>query len=380
MALHEKYMQLALDEARKGLGRTAPNPAVGAVVVRDNVILGCGYHKKAGTAHAEVNALANVRGNGHDPRGARMYVTLEPCNHTGRTPPCTEAILVAGIEEVFIGVKDPNGQVQGGGAQYLSGKGVEVTLGVCESACQQLILPFVKHSHSGLPWVLLKAGLSLDGKIAYRKGQGGAITGPEASVFVHQLRNEMDAILIGVGTAAADNPSLTTRLAGGSSRDPLRVVLDTRLRLSPESKMLQQNSSAETWIFCHENASNEKAKELQKKGAKVFRVPKQANDGKEGERLDIKNILATLGQYNLTSLLVEGGSAIHGAFLRAGLVDEWCLIYAPFFIGEEGIPLLQGQHAAQRFEEGLLHNVRTSFLGDDILVQAYARSLSDYFP
>jgi len=361
---HITYMELALAEARKGLGRTTPNPAVGAVIVKDGEVVGRGYHKKAGTPHAEVNALMDA---GSRASGATLYVTLEPCNHTGRTPPCTQAILRSGIARVVIGMADPNPRVAGGGAQYLAAQGIDVHSGVLEQQCRALNRPFIKHSATGLPWVLMKAGLSLDGKITFRHRQGEAITGPEARQYVHRLRNQVDAILIGVETAIIDDPSLTTRLAGGEeTRDPVRIVLDTSLRLPPEARLLNQESTAETWIFCGEGATREKEVRLADRGARICRVPV---DG--AEQVALPAMLSLLGARNITSLLVEGGARVHGTFYGQHLVDEVALLYAPFIIGDSGTPLVRGYRLeSSRSIPAVLRDVSLQVLGNDILVRA----------
>jgi len=359
----QKYMQLALDEAVKGLGRTAPNPAVGAVIVNGGVVVGRGYHQKAGTAHAEVNAIHEA---GDAARGGTIYVTLEPCNHTGRTPPCTRAILNAGIRRVVIGAMDPNPKVVGGGGAYLRQQGIEVISGVLEEQCIDLIRFFVKHSSSGTPWVILKAGLSLDGKIAYEKGRGGAITGPETRHLVHMLRDQVDAILIGVETALVDNPSLTTRIPGKTdSRDPLRIVLDTHLRVSPQAKMLCQQSTAPTWIFCGDKAEVEREQSLVQAGGVVHRMPTDG-DG----HLDLERVLFFLGEQQLTSVLVEGGASIHGAFWKQGLVDELQLFYAPFFIGDQGISLMSGFTLEEQPKRSFLRQISLTQSGGDFLLRA----------
>ena len=365
---HTHYMVLALDEARKGLGRTSPNPAVGAVIVKDGIVVGRGYHKKAGSPHAEVNALMDA---GPRAAGATLYVTLEPCNHSGRTPPCTEAILLSGIIKVVIGMADPNPRVRGGGARYLASRGIEVYSGVLDQQCQALNHPFIKHSATGLPWVLMKAGLSLDGKITYRPRQGEAITGPEAQRYVHRLRNQVDAILVGVETAIIDDPSLITRLEETTeTRDPLRVVLDTALRLPPEARMLRQASTAETLVICGEDAPRERETRLMDQGARICRVPVDA----EG-RVSLVAALSLLGGHNITSLLVEGGARVHGAFYGQNLVDEMALLYAPFIIGDSGTPLVHGY----RLDDGrghapVLRDVSVQLLGKDILVRALTKT------
>ncbi len=357
------YMELAIKEAEKGIGRTSPNPAVGAIIVKEGSVVGRGYHKKAGTPHAEINAIADA---GQSTQGATLYVTLEPCNHTGRTPPCTEAILRAGITEVVIGMPDPDPRVTGGGADYLQRKGVEVCSGVLEQQCRALNYPFIKHSATGLPWMIMKAGLSLDGKITFSPGQGAALTGPASNRYVHQLRNQVDALLIGVETAIIDDPSLTTRLDSVADiRDPLRIVLDSRLRLPTTARMLSQVSSAATWIFCGPEAPSEKEAQLVRRGARIFRMPLDGD-----QRIDLLAVLRCLGQHNLTSVLVEGGARVHGAFYRQGLIDELLLFYAPFIIGDQGTSLVQGYCLNQRAEAPRLSDCSVVPLGDNVLFRA----------
>ncbi|MDH4317481.1 MAG: bifunctional diaminohydroxyphosphoribosylaminopyrimidine deaminase/5-amino-6-(5-phosphoribosylamino)uracil reductase RibD [Desulfobulbaceae bacterium] len=359
----QKFMEEALIEARKGVGRTAPNPAVGAVIVKDGKIVGRGYHHRAGEPHAEVNAIADAGGL---TEGATIYVTLEPCNHTGRTPPCTKAILEAGLQKVVIGSPDPNPGVKGGGAKFLTGCGLQVISGVLEDRCKEVIRPFLKHSLQGIPWVVMKAGMSLDGKISYRPGQGGKITSSQSSLHVHHLRDQLDAILIGIGTAEIDDPSLNVRLEGGDGRDPLRVVIDPDLRLSPSAKMLHLDSTAQTWIFCKHNCSVERHKALTGQGAVIHETATNG-DG----RLNLLEVLQVLGRHGVTSLLVEGGAKIHASMLGSGLVDEVNLFVAPFFIGDAGVPLLDGLSFASREQAFKLHKVETMMMGDDILIRGY---------
>lgn len=355
------YMQLALKEAAKGLGRTSPNPCVGAILVRDNTIIGRGYHEKAGTPHAEVNA---IRDAGDKAKGATLYVTLEPCNHTGSTPPCTQAILSAGIIKVIIGTGDPNPSVAGGGAAYLHAMNVEVESGLLENECRALIRPFAKHVKTGFPWVTMKAGMSLDGKISFQEGYGGTITGSLSQHMVHTMRDSHDAVLIGVQTALIDDPSLTTRLPGNSGRDPLRVILDTNLRLSPDSKMLKQQSSAPTWIFCGSNADVNKISSLEKSGAVIHKI----DTGSDG-RLVLQKVLKFLGQNKILSVLVEGGSVIHGSLLQKKLVDEAYLFVAPFFIGSGGTPLLQIYNTGKKDEVVSLQQPEIMKVGEDFLLK-----------
>ncbi|MBI4794053.1 MAG: bifunctional diaminohydroxyphosphoribosylaminopyrimidine deaminase/5-amino-6-(5-phosphoribosylamino)uracil reductase RibD [Deltaproteobacteria bacterium] len=355
------FMRMALLEARKGLGRTSPNPAVGAVIVKDGKVIARGYHRKAGTPHAEVHALREA---GDNARGATLYVTLEPCNHTGRTPPCTRAILAAGISRVVVGMIDPNPHVSGAGSDLLRQNGLAVTVDVLGDACRELNYPFIKHSTTGLPWVIMKAGCSLDGRIAAPGGQSGWITGEKSRAEVHRIRDRVDAILIGAGTALADDPSLTTRLQGKRGRDPVRIVLDSTLRLPVQARMLTQQSEAPTWIFCAPEADDGKADALQAAGARIIRVAKDENG-----HLALRQILRFLGQEQINSLLVEGGGRVHGSFLRAGLVDQVAFFLAPLFLGGDSVPvvdnlMLAGVRQGKRF---VTRRIRR--FDDDVLIE-----------
>jgi diaminohydroxyphosphoribosylaminopyrimidine deaminase/5-amino-6-(5-phosphoribosylamino)uracil reductase len=360
--IDRNYMRLALREAKKGIGRTSPNPCVGAVVVKNGKVVGRGYHKKAGEPHAEIHALEAA---GRKAKDATLYVTLEPCNHTGRTPPCTEAVLRAGISRVVIGMLDPNPGVAGGGARYLAAQGLTVSSGVLAQECSEINLPFIKHSATGRPWVIMKAGMSIDGRIAALPGQATRITGKLSLRRVHALRNEVDAILVGIGTALTDDPSLTTRLHGSASgQDALRVVLDAALRLPVSAAMLQQNSSARTWIFCARGADKKRRGRLEAAGAVIKTVP-VASRG----MLDLNQVLTALGQAGVTSLLVEGGSRVHGSFLESGLVDQLVLFVAPTFIGEQGVPLatFPGRKKMKRLPRFKISKTRR--YGEDVLLE-----------
>ncbi|MFO7607259.1 MAG: bifunctional diaminohydroxyphosphoribosylaminopyrimidine deaminase/5-amino-6-(5-phosphoribosylamino)uracil reductase RibD [Desulfurivibrionaceae bacterium] len=356
-----KFMRLAIREARKGLGKTSPNPCVGAVVVKNGILIAKGYHRKAGMPHAEVNALAMA---GRDASGSTIYVTLEPCNHTGRTPPCTETIYAAGVKRVVTGMNDPNPLVSGGGNAYLAGKGISVTSGVLAEQCRRLNRPFIKHVSTGLPWVIMKAGLSIDGRIATRSGHSNWVTCDASRRQVHRLRDMVDAILVGSGTALADDPALTARLTGRPGRDPLRIVLDTNLQLSARAQMLHLESAAPTWIFCGPGADSAKRAQLEAVGAVVKRVAEDPLGG-----LELTAVLRELGRAGITSLLVEGGGAIHAAFLRQRLYDEANLFIAPIFIGSEGVPVV-GELGIDRIDEGKCFRiVKTRRLGCDLMIE-----------
>lgn len=355
------FMHLALQEARKGLGRTSPNPSVGAVIVREGSVVGSGYHHRAGAPHAEVNAIADA---GSLCEGATLYVTLEPCNHTGRTPPCTEAVLAAGISRVVVGMADPNPGVAGGGSAFLASRGILVETGLLEEDCIALNRPFIKHSATGMPWVVMKAGMSLDGKISYRPGQGGRITGDLARLYTHRLRNIHDAILVGVDTALIDSPALTCRLPEGEpARDPVRVVVDTTLRLAGTNWMGNRPSTAMTWIFCSMDAPTENERQLVDDGAKVTRIPAKGSGW-----LDVHTLLALLGREGICSILVEGGARIHGSFLRHQLVDEVYLFMSPTFIGDQGTPLIAGFSCSSPESRPNMRILDVERLGHDILI------------
>jgi diaminohydroxyphosphoribosylaminopyrimidine deaminase/5-amino-6-(5-phosphoribosylamino)uracil reductase len=355
------FMRLALREAGKGLGRTAPNPCVGAVVVKNDRLLAKGYHHRAGTPHAEVHALDAA---GSAARGATLYVTLEPCNHQGRTPPCTARILAAGITRLVVGMDDPNPLVRGGGNAYLKSLGLEVIDGVLADECRALNRPFLKHIATGRPWVIMKAGSSMDGRIATRTGHSQWITGPEARGRAHLWRDRVDAILVGVETVLSDDPSLTARPRGGKGHDPLRLVLDSTLRMPATARLLRQKSKASTWVFCGPAAPEDRRRQLTEAGAVIVEVGTTSPGG-----LDLEEILETLGRQGLTSLLVEGGGKVHASFLQQGLYDQACLFVAPIFLGADALPLVAGLGLA-RVEQGKRFTpAKVRRLGNDVMIE-----------
>lgn len=360
---HAAYMKLALREALKAKGRTSPNPLVGAVIVTGKTIVGKGFHQKAGTPHAEIYAFAQA---GERASGATLYVTLEPCNHHGRTPPCTHAVLQAGIQKVVVGMTDPNPLVSGKGIAFLQSHGVEVVTGILEKECRRINYPFLKWIETGLPWVILKAGVSLDGKIATAKGHSNWITNEKSRRIVHHLRDQVDAILIGVDTALHDDPSLTTRLPGKGHRDPVRVVLDTNLRLPVTARLITQDSAAATLIFCRSDCDEQRKQKLQQAGAVVVPVTL----GVDGQ-IDLKVVLSELGSREMTSILVEGGGKVHGAFLRHRLVDQVQLFYGPCFLGGDGISLAADLGVAKVDSAPRLLAVNSRRIGDNVLIEGY---------
>lgn len=357
----EYFMRLALKEAKKGLGRTSPNPCVGAVIVKNNTVIATGYHKKAGTPHAEIHALQVA---GENAVGAAMYVTLEPCNHYGRTGPCSHAVADSGIRKVIVGLRDPNPLVDGSGVDYLRGRGIEVSCGVLEKACRDINKPFLKYIVSSRPWVTIKAGLSLDGRLSYRHGEGGKITGPDSFRKVHRLRDAFDAILVGIGTVKADNPSLTTRIQRGKGKDPVRIILDSKLQIDETARVLEVEKGGLAWIFCLETEDSDKIKRLTRRGVTVFPVAPDKNN-----RIDLDVVLKVIADQGMSSVMVEGGATVHGSFLREGLVDYAYLFYAPIFAGDCGVPLVTGLevHGGKKSAIKLV-DVSTRRYGNDWMV------------
>jgi diaminohydroxyphosphoribosylaminopyrimidine deaminase/5-amino-6-(5-phosphoribosylamino)uracil reductase len=368
-----KFMRRALRLGEKGLGYTTPNPAVGAVVARQDLVLGEGYHQRAGTPHAEIHAL---RAAGDAARGADLYVILEPCNHTGRTPPCTHAILQAGIRRVVIGTLDPNPKVIGGGAEFLRDNGLEVEIGCLRDECRLLNAPFAKHMLTGMPWVRSKVACSLDGRTATRTGHSKWITNQQARRSGHRLREISDAILVGKGTIVADDPQLTCRKGKNAGKDPVRVVLDSGLSVDPSSRICHLKSSAPTVIIGVEGKSTEVQKQaLEVSGTKVWFTPP---DGQG--RVDIEYALRMLGDYGVQSLLVEGGGTVHGAFWDQAFIDEAFFYYAPMVIGgKDAWPAIGGSGAVDVGRATRLSKIQHRKLGDNWLVRGLVTNIDSFW-
>ncbi len=329
-ALHAFFMQRAVELARRGWYTTRPNPRVGCVVTQGNVVRGEGWHERAGEGHAEVRALDDVRARGNDPKGATVYVTLEPCSHSGRTPPCTKALIEAGVARVVIGAQDPNPAVDGQGIAALREAGIEVVTGVMADACAALNAGFNHRMAHGRPRVRIKLAMSLDGRTAAADGSSQWITGDVARDDVHRLRAESGAVLIGHGTLAADDPSLNVRLPGEWA-PPLRVVLDSDLAMRTDARMLGLDG---TTLVATASEDAERRHALEAAGAEILTVPRD-DDG-----LDLARILATLGEREINDVLVEAGPTLAGALTRAGLVDEFVIYVAPMLIGANGRALM----------------------------------------
>jgi diaminohydroxyphosphoribosylaminopyrimidine deaminase/5-amino-6-(5-phosphoribosylamino)uracil reductase len=355
------YMKQALGLARKGLGRTSPNPLVGAVVVRKGVVVGQGFHQRAGGPHAEVIALSRA---GEKAGGADLYVTLEPCNHFGRTPPCTQAVLESGVKRVIIGMADPNPHVRGGGADLLRTQGIEVVQGVLEEDCRRLNEVYLKWVTTGFPFVVLKAAISLDGRIATRTGDSKWISNEKSRLLVHRLRNQVDALLIGSGTVLADDPRLTVRLPRGKIKDPWRIIIDPGLVTPRRARIL--SGPAKTLIVTGGKASSKKIKDLEARGLEILSLPERAG------RISIKGLLAVLGRRGITSLLVEGGAEVYASFIEEKQADKVILFIAPCLIGgREARGLLGGRGVARISQAVRLKEMKVRTLAGDILVEGY---------
>ncbi|MGD9320411.1 MAG: bifunctional diaminohydroxyphosphoribosylaminopyrimidine deaminase/5-amino-6-(5-phosphoribosylamino)uracil reductase RibD [Desulfobacteraceae bacterium] len=357
-------MRAALRQARKGLGRTSPNPAVGAVIVRNGKIIASGYHKRAGSNHAEVEVLAKIGGKGK--KNDTLYVTLEPCNHHGRTPPCTEAILGSGIKKLVVGTKDPNPKVSGGGCELLAEQGVEVRTGILEAQCRRLNETFLKFATTGRPFVVAKSALTMDGWSATATGHSRWVTNEQSRQFVHRLRDRLDGVLVGVGTVLADNPVLTTRLKRGVGRDPVRIIVDTDLSIPDEAKVLNSDSSALTLVAVGPDVPPQRLRKTERNGVMILTCPT-----KEGG-IDLAALMDILGGMDITSLLVEGGSAIMGSMIRQSLVDKFYIFKAPKILGgNDGIPMASGPGPRNMNGCLRLRDVKVRRFGDNILVRGY---------
>ena len=355
-------MQHALALARKGLGLTSPNPMVGCVVVLDGQIIGEGFHQYEWRDHAEIVALKSA---GEKARGAALYVNLEPCNHTGRTGPCSEAAIKAGVARVVASIPDPNAKTAGRGFERLRAAGVEVLTGVCEAESRELNAPFARWIRSGLPLVTLKSALTLDGQLALpqkaKSKKREWITSAESRAEVQRMRHASDALLTGIGTILADNPLLTDRSGLPRRRRLLRVVLDAKLRLSPKSRIVE-TADDDLLVFTTTSLKSPKARKLQDMGVEIVRMP--ARHG----LLDLKAVLKELGRRDILSVLLEAGSSLNTNALSGGFVDKLALFYAPKIAGSSSVPFAKAPLAL-----GALRNVKFHEHGPDVFIEGFLR-------
>jgi len=360
----DKFMQQALRLARKGAGHVAPNPLVGAVLVKDGRVIGKGWHKKLGQAHAEVNAITDCLKNGYDPAGSTLFVTLEPCCHYGKTPPCTEAILKARIAAVEIATLDDCALVAGKGADLLRQQGVRVITGCCEHQARLLNAGFFKHQKTGRPQVILKWAESIDGKLAWPAGSPRRwLTGEKSRAHVHQIRSRCGAVLVGIGTVLEDDPMLNVRLPRTQAQ-PVRAILDSHLRIPPASQLVQTARRQPVIIYAlisEVHQQRDKVWALVEQGCEVMETPE-----KEG-RISLPAVLDDLGRRGITELLVEGGPTVHRGFLREKLADQIMTYIAPVMIGDQpGLPEMNLSGSLVT-----LADVQIRSFDDDVLIEGY---------
>lgn len=352
-------MRMAIQLAQKGAGWTNPNPMVGAVVVKNGQIIGRGYHARCGEFHAERSALLHCT---EDSAGAELYVTLEPCCHYGRTPPCTEMILEKGIRRVIIGSRDPNPLVSGRGVEILRAHGVQVEEDFLKEECDALNPPFFHYIRTGKPYAVMKYAMTLDGKIATRTGASKWITGETARRHAHSLRGRYAAIMVGIGTVLADDPMLNCRLEGG--HQPLRVICDSQLRLPTDSRLSRTARAFPTVAVCA-RAEPEKRAALEQLGVEVWQIPDST-----GDRVDLRALMLRLGQSGLDSVLIEGGATVHASALEAGIVNHVCAYAAPILLGgTDAKTPIGGQGADLPANGAHLSNLRLTRLDKDLLLE-----------
>jgi len=370
-----RFMEHALALARKGIGLASPNPTVGCVIVREGEIVGEGFHQYDWRDHAEVAALKSA---GEKARGATLYVTLEPCNHTGRTGPCTEAVIAARVRRVVAATEDPNPRTSGSGIARLREASIEVETGLMEEEARRLVEAFACWIRTKKPFVTLKSALTLDGQLALpeaskktganqsQRERSNWITSEESRAEVHRMRHASDALLTGIGTILADDPLLTNRSGLPRRRRLLRVVLDSALRLSPKSRIVQ-TSEDDLLVFTAASLKSAKAKKLANAGVELVRA--KAKSG----RIDLHAVLKELGSRDILSVLLEAGPAMNGSALQSGIVDKLFLFYAPKIAGVHRVPLA----AARNLKTPALQNVHTHRFGPDLAIEAYLRD--DYW-
>jgi diaminohydroxyphosphoribosylaminopyrimidine deaminase / 5-amino-6-(5-phosphoribosylamino)uracil reductase len=362
-SMDRKFMERAIALAHSGLGLASPNPSVGCVIVKQGKIIGQGWHEYSTMDHAEVRALQAAAGKS---RGGTAYVTLEPCSFQGRTPPCADKLIQAGIKRVVIGRIDPNPKVSGQGVAILRAAGLSVDSGLMQEACSELIEPFARHITSGSPLVVSKVGMSLDGRIATHLGESRWITSPKGREFGQTLRLQADAILVGIGTILADDPQLTYRGKQRKARPLLRVILDSKLRTPEKARIFSTPGEGPVLIFCAANASSVRRKRLEKCSAEVVIAPQNAGG------LDLKFVLGELGKRKLLSVLVEGGSEIHWSFLEARLVDKFYSIISPLVIGGHRAVASVGGNGYGTLSEAPRFRIRKHYFAEtDLILESY---------
>ncbi len=360
-----KYMSLALRLARRAEGMTSPNPLVGAVIVKGGRIIGRGYHRKAGLPHAEIEAFLDAERKGHSLKDSTLYVTLEPCCHTGKkTPPCVDAIIEKGVSKLVVGTLDLNPNVNGKGIRILRENGIDVKVGVLEDRCREINEAFFKYVTTGMPFTILKLAVTLDGKIATFTGDSKWIGSETQRRYAHKLRNRVDAILVGIETVIRDNPQLTVRLGNKSDHQPTPVVLDSKLRIPIDAKLLSLHKSPiiATTPLCNPR----RIEDLEKIGARILFIDQEKNG-----RVDVSSLIKKLGDMEITSVLVEGGSEIAASFLKDGIVDKVVFFYAPKIIGSEGISMVGKLNISEVKDALSIEKIRVKTIGEEFIVEGY---------
>ncbi len=359
---HEKFMKLALELAKKGLGKTSPNPAVGAVIVKDNKIVGRGYHQKAGRAHAEIVALEQA---GKAAKGATLYVTLEPCPHFGRTPPCTGEIIKSGIKNMFIAMIDPNPLNNGKGMRQLRKSGIKVKAGLLENEAKKLNQSFIKFITKRMPLVTVKAAQSLDGKIATFSGDSKWISAAQSRNYVQKIRSQVDAVMVGVNTIIKDNPRLTYRGPKAKENRPIKVVIDPELKIPLRAKIFSKISPTPAIIVTSKKAPVSKIKVLENKGVEVIKLEQKNN------LLSLKTLMKELAKREITNLLIEGGGETIAAAFKEKIVDKILFFIAPKIIGgRKAITSCEGEGVKKVNQAVRLKNMQVKAIGQDLLVEA----------
>jgi len=355
MISHKKYMEIALQLAEKGRGHVSPNPLVGCVIVKRGKIVGKGYHRKYGQDHAEINAIRSAAKKANN---ATMYVNIEPCSHWGKTPPCTEKVVEAGIREVIVGMEDPNPLVDG--YKELKFRGLKTKIGILREEAKKLNEIYMQYSKSKKPFVILKLAMSLDGKIATSTGDSKYITSKEARKFVHQIRNDVDGVMVGINTITRDNPILDSRLVNG--KNPIKVILDSSLKISERSKVLKD--PGKVIIATTKKAPKKKVNKLHQKGVTILTLkPKHG-------LVDLKELMKELGKSEITSVMIEGGGELSGNAIKEGIVNKILMFTAPKLIGNGLNPIKN--LGVKKVEKAIkLKNISTSRIGKDIMVEGY---------
>ncbi|ADL52542.1 bifunctional diaminohydroxyphosphoribosylaminopyrimidine deaminase/5-amino-6-(5-phosphoribosylamino)uracil reductase RibD [Clostridium cellulovorans] len=363
--MNESYMRRALELAKLGAGRVSPNPMVGAVIVKNGEIIGEGYHKQYGGPHAEVNAIASVSDNG-ELEGSTIYVTLEPCCHYGKTPPCTKAIIDNKIKTVVIGTLDPNPLVAGKGVEILRAEGIEVIVGVLEEECLKINESFMKYIKTKTPFVIMKAAMTLDGKIATSTGDSKWITNEESRINVHKLRNKVSGIMVGINTVLKDDPELTCRLEGGAS--PKRIIVDSGLKIPLNAKVLNAKDKVEVIVATTRKADESKVEVLERQGVKVIIVPEKE------QKVNLKKLMEELGNLKVDSVLLEGGGTLCFSALEEGIIDKVQFYIAPKIIGGENSKTPVEGVGINKIKDAInVKDLRVSTFGGDILIEGYIR-------